>query len=109
MTTTSTSRGRIAGRQIVVGSPAARPAVRLPRAHPARPAAPGAISAVKSCAVGAPEPRSPWLALKVAAVSVLAVVGGAVSVAQFVGGATAPDPAVQYVAGDPAWAHVTQP
>ena len=48
------------------------------------------------------------LAVKVAAVGLLAAVGVAVTAAQFVG-TSQPDPAVQYVAGDPAWAHVSQP
>ena len=46
--------------------------------------------------------------MKVAVVGLLAAVGVAVTAAQFVG-MSQPDPAVQYVAGDPAWAHVSQP
>lgn len=113
MTTSSAVRFQVVGtasRRVIAASPGARPALHLPQAHPSRPAAPGRTRVVASCAVGRPAaPRSPWLAAKVAVVSLLAVFGGAVSVTQLVGGAVSPDPAVQYVAGDPGWAHVTQP
>mgnify|MGYP001429684020 CR=1 FL=1 len=47
-------------------------------------------------------------ALKPGIKGLLAAVGVAMTAAQFVG-MSQPDPAVQYVAGDPAWAHVSQP
>lgn len=113
MTTQSAVRFQVVGtpgRRVVATSPVARPAVHLPQARPARQAAPGRAAAVASCAVVRPAAaRSPWLAVKVAAVSVLAVLGGAVSVTQLVGDAIHPDPAVEYVAGDPGWVHVTHP
>lgn len=96
-------------RRIVTASPAARPGLQPPQAHPARTAAPGRIVRAASCRVSRPEPRSPWLAVKVTVVAALAVLGGAVSVGELVGGVVSPDPVFGYVAGDPAWAHVTQP
>lgn len=112
MTTLSAVRYQVVGtprRRVVTASPAARPELQLPQAHPSRPARPGRVAPVASCSVVSPEPRTPWLAAKVAVVAVLAVVGGAVSAAQLVDGAVSPDPSLGYVAGDPAWAHVTHP
>lgn len=93
-------------RRVVKTAPLARPQLRAPQAHPARYAAPGRSAAVASCAhVTQPVKRSPWLAVKMVAVGLLAAVGTTVSVQQFVAMGE-PNPAVEYVAGDPAWAHV---
>ncbi|GAA4903136.1 hypothetical protein GCM10025789_22430 [Tessaracoccus lubricantis] len=111
MATTSALRFQVVGtprRRVVTLSPAARPEPHLPRLHPARTALPGRTAAPASCRVVSPEPRSPWLVAKVAVVSLLALVGGAVSAVELVDAVAAPDPATAYVAGDPAWAHVTQ-
>lgn len=94
-------------RRPVTTAPAARPDLRVPLGRPASLPAPGRRASVASCAVASPEPRQRWLAVKVIAVSLLALAGGAVSVAQLA--STGPDPAFEYVAGDPAWAHVAQP
>lgn len=93
-------------RRVVTVSPAGRPELDGPVAHPARPASPGRVRPVASCTVVRPRPR--MLALRVAVVGLVAAAGVGASVAQFVQNAQ-PDPAVGYVAGDPAWAHVTQP
>lgn len=89
-------------------SPVARPA----RSGPGLPAGPvravGRTAGVSSCHVISPASR--WgvlvLKLKVTAVAVVALVGVGVSAAEL-STWTQPDPAVDYVAGDPAWAHVT--
>ena len=111
MTATSTVRFQVVdtgARRLVTVSPAGRPGAAGPQAHPSRPIAPGRVGAVASCHVSRPAPVSPLLAMKVAVVGLLAAVGVAVTAAQVVG-MSQPDPAVQYVAGDPAWAHVSQP
>lgn len=95
-------------RRVVTVSPARRRELGSPVAHPARPVAPGRVGSVASCSVSRPAAPSPWLAVKVAVVGALVVAGSVVSAAQFVSNAQ-PDPATQYVAGDPAWAHVTAP
>ena len=85
------------------------PRLGSPQAHPARQVAPGNIARVTSCVAVRPAVAAPrLLALKVAAVSLLAVVGGVASVVQFAA-AVQPDPAYEYVAGDPGWAHVDNP
>ncbi|MDO5676643.1 MAG: hypothetical protein Q4G35_03935 [Propionibacteriaceae bacterium] len=112
MTTSNAIQFQVVGtpsRRVVAVSPAVRPELRLPQAHPARVPAPGRIGSVASCAVSRPQARSPWMIAKVVVVGVLAIVGGAVSTAQLVGDVISPDPSFEYVAGDPAWAHVTQP
>lgn len=94
-----------------VVTPAGRPDLRLPRAHAPRPIAPGRFGSVSSCVaarVEVPVPSTLWLKIKVAAVGVLAIAGVAASASSFIAMAQ-PDPATGYVAGDPAWAHVTQP
>ncbi|AQP51992.1 hypothetical protein [Tessaracoccus flavescens] len=93
-------------RRVVAASPAARPELRLPQAHPVRPLAAGRVAKVASCAAArrAVKP-SPLLVLKVAVVGLLALGGAVVSVGQLAADST-PDPAREYVAGDPAWAHV---
>lgn len=109
MTTASAVRFQVAesgARRVVVS--AGRPDLRSPKAHPARPVSAGRVGSATSCVVDRPEPKaSPWLMLKVAAVGLIAVIGGAVSVQGLV--LAEPDPALEYVAGDPAWAHVTLP
>lgn len=81
--------------------PVARPARtrRTPR--------PAARASVASCKVSRPrfDFSGLWLRVKVAAVAVLAVAGTVVSVAEFTSWSQA-DPAVEYVEGHPAWAHV---
>lgn len=111
MTATSTVRFQVVdtgARRLVTVSPAGRPGPGGPQAHPSRAISPGRVGAVASCRVSRPAPVSRLLAVKVAAVGLLAAVGVAVTASQFVG-VSQPDPAVQYVAGDPAWAHVSQP
>lgn len=93
-------------RRVVTVAPAGRPDLAGPLARPARPVAPGRVGTVASCQVARPPMASPLLALKVALVGILAAVGLTVSAAQFVGMGQV-DPATDYVAGDPAWAHVT--
>ena len=109
MTATSTVRFQVVdagARRVVTAAPSGRSAQVGPQAHPARPVAPGRVGAVASCQVSRPARVSPLLAVKVAAVGLLAAVGVAVTGAQFVNMAQ-PDPTVRYVAGDPAWAHVS--
>lgn len=90
----------------VVDAGARRLVTVSPAARPVRPVGPGRVAAVSSCRVARPAP-SPLLALKVIAVGLLTCVGVAVSVTQFVAMAEA-EPAGGYVAGDPAWAHVSR-
>ena len=89
-------------------SPSARPRVARSTTSPvfSRPA--GRTAAASSCRVVIPAARRDALALrlKVAAVAVVALVGMGVSGAEFSSWAD-PDPAVDFVAGDPAWAHVS--
>ena len=108
MTATSTVRFQVVdagARRLVTVSPAGRPGPGGPQAHPSRAISPGRVGAVASCQVSRPAPVPLLLAVKVAAVGLLAAVGVAVSAGQFVE-MSRPDPATQYVAGDPAWAHV---
>lgn len=111
MATTSAVRFEVVekgARRVVTVAPHARPDLRLIEAHPPRPASPGRIQRASSCAVERPAGRaSGWLAVKVAAVAVLATVGAVVSGQSLV--AAEPNPAAEYVAGHPAWAHVTAP
>lgn len=95
-------------RRIVATSPVSRPDLRLPRAHPRRVGSAGVVAGVSSCAVARPLRSSRWVAVKLAVVGVLAVAGGVVSLAQFAADA-APEAPSGYVAGDPAWSHVSQP
>jgi len=95
-------------RRVVAVSPAGRPELRLAQAHPGRGVRPGCVSRASSCSVDRRGRGSVLLSLKVAAVALLAVAGGVVSVSQLVADAVA-EPSGGYVAGDPAWAHVTQP
>lgn len=95
-------------RRVVVTAPAGRPDLHVPSAHPRRPVAPGRVGAAASCSVSRPAAKaSPLLALKVAAVGALAVLGTVVSWQNLT--PVEPDPALEYVAGHPAWAHVSQP
>lgn len=110
MTTSSALRFEVVGtpsRRVVAVSPASRPDLHLPVAHPPRAAGPGRAARIAACRVARPRPRNAWLAAKVAIVSALAVVGGAVSVAQLADWGV--DPALDHVAGDPGWGHVTHP
>lgn len=93
-------------RRFVDVSPATRPELRLPQAHPSRGVAARGGRKVNSCLAVRPARReSPWLVVKIALVGLVAVAGGALSVGQLVADATA-EPSGSYVAGDPAWAHV---
>ncbi len=89
-------------------SPAARRVLRGPLASPSAPRITGRTAAASSCRVISPADRREGLVLKfkVAAVAVVALVGLGVSAAEL-SSWTQPDPAVDYVAGDPAWAHVS--
>lgn len=110
MTTATAARftvTRAGDRRVVITTAAGRPDLRLPEAHPARRPQPGRTASVASCAAVRPARVSPLLALKVAAVGALTVLGTVVSVQNLA--LAEPDPALGYVAGDPAWAHVTQP
>lgn len=114
MTTSNAVNFHIVGagsRRSVAVSPASRPDLRLLLARPRRRVAPGRVGAVTSCVAARPAVRAPWLRWKVAAVGALVVFGTAVAVPQYVAmlDTSHPDPALGYVAGDPAWAHVTQP
>ncbi|NHB85900.1 hypothetical protein G7085_18785 [Tessaracoccus sp. HDW20] len=95
-------------RRVVAVSPAGRPDLHLPQARPARGVRPGCVSRAAACSVERRAKGSALMCLKVAAVALLTVVGGVVSVSQFVADAAAGQ-STGYVAGDPAWAHVTQP
>ncbi len=89
-------------------SPAARPVRGGPNASPASPRVVGRTAAASSCRVVSPVGGQSALVLKfkVAVVAVVALVGLGMSAAEF-SSWTQPDPAVDYVAGDPAWAHVS--
>ena len=95
-------------RRVVAVSPAGRPEVCLPHAHPRREVRPGGVARAASCTVARAPRVSPWMSLKVAAVALLVVAGGVASVSQFISDAAA-EQSRGYVAGDPAWSHVTQP
>ncbi|GAB3814013.1 hypothetical protein GCM10028820_09410 [Tessaracoccus terricola] len=98
-----TRTGAKPGRRPV--APGGRPRVEPPLARPVVGPRPGRGRSVAACRVG-PRPRGQFLlGLKVATVAVLAVVGIGASVAEFVSWES-PNPAVEYVQGDPAWAHV---
>ena len=108
MTAAVADEGVRAGARRLVVSPVARPGFQSPQAHPRRPEPVVRRAQVASCVVQRSPRVSPWVAIKLAVVAALAVTGGVVSVAQLAADAT-PDPSLSYVAGDPAWAHVTQP
>lgn len=105
----STVRTRGGVRRPHGSSPLARPVLGGPEAAPARRRV-GRRSDVPavSCRVVSPEARRAGLVmrLKVVAVGLVALVGVGASAAEFVSWSQ-PDPAVDYVAGDPAWAHVS--
>lgn len=94
----------------VVQSPGGRPDLRLVTAHACRPVAAGRVAHPASCRVVSPakEPVSPWLRVKVAVVGALVLTGWVVPLTSFVTSLQV-DPKLDYVAGDPAWAHVTAP
>ena len=89
-------------------SPSARPTLGGPSASPAVPSVVGRTAAASSCRVVSPARQKNALVLKfkVAAVAVVALVGVGMSASEF-SSWTQPDPAVDYVVGDPAWAHVS--
>jgi len=89
-------------------APAARPMLGAPVSSPASPRIVGRTAAPSSCRVVSPVGRRDGLVLKlkVAAVAFVALVGVGVSGAEF-SSWLQPDPAVDFVAGDPAWAHVS--
>jgi hypothetical protein len=109
MTATHFEVVRTGGRRVAVSSPSALPQLKAPVAHPRRPVAAGRVGQVSSC-IAAPTPRpvSRLLGVKRAAVGIVAAFGVAVCVPQFAA-MTQPDPAREYVAGHPAWAHVDHP
>lgn len=89
-------------------APLARPQLARTRASSlARTASRGSIHS-SACHVTSPAALRAglFLKVKVATVVVLALVGAGVSVAEFASWSEV-DPAVEFVAGDPAWAHVT--
>ncbi|HMR50695.1 MAG TPA: hypothetical protein PKE40_15645 [Arachnia sp.] len=83
----------------------ARPDLRLPLARPRGVVLRGARVVAKSCSGVARRPSdTTWLLrLKVGAVAVLSVAAATMSVVHL----ATPEEPVGYVAGDPAWAHVT--
>ena len=100
---------RTGGRRLAVSSPSTLPRLNAPVAHPQRRVAVGRVGQVSSCvAAPAPRPVPRVLRLKVAAVGIVAAFGVAVCIPQFAAMAQ-PDPAKDYVAGHPAWAHVDHP
>lgn len=117
MTATLASTARSSARTTVragdgvrrpVNAPVARPVLGAPVSSPASPRIVGRTAAPSSCRVVSPVGRRDGLVLKlkVAAVAVVALVGVGVSGAEFSSWAQ-PDPAVDFVAGHPAWAHVS--
>lgn len=87
------------------GVPGSRPAPG-PMARPVGTPSPGRTRSAVACTVQ-PRPSNPLLLrVKVGAVAALALLGLGASAAEFATW-TAPDPAVEYVQGDPAWAHVS--
>lgn len=86
-------------------APGSRPPLHGPLARPGAAPSPGSTRRVAACSVQGRPRRELVLKLKVVLVSVLALAGMGASVAEFATWAT-PDPAVEYVQGDPAWAHV---
>lgn len=97
--TATTSPGRR------LAAPGGRPNLGRPLAKPVPAALPGKDRNAAACLVTARPRRQFALGLKVATVALLAVAGVGVSAAEFATWGT-PDPAVEYVQGDPAWAHV---
>lgn len=104
----TTVRNGTGVRTSVRTSPRARPVPGGPTATPAAQLVPRRSDAVASCRVMSPAARRTGvvLRLKVSVVALVALVGIAVSAAEF-SSWTEVDPALDYVAGDPAWAHVT--
>ncbi|MDO5735917.1 MAG: hypothetical protein Q4P15_05535 [Propionibacteriaceae bacterium] len=89
-------------------APVARPQLGGPHASPSpRPAVRRSASPV-ACRVTSPaaQPVGLVLRFKVVAVALVALVGVGVCTAEFASWSQV-DPAVEYVAGHPAWAHVT--
>lgn len=105
----STVRPRRSERRDVGEVPLSRPVVGAPTAAPTRIRVTGRPQhRPVSCRVASPRARRNALVMriKVATIGLLALVGVGASAAEFASWSH-PDPAVDYVAGDPAWAHVT--
>ncbi|MFV0428469.1 MAG: hypothetical protein ACK5KO_03430 [Arachnia sp.] len=82
---------------------------RGPIAHPRRGSRSGASVRPVACAcVAAQRPGTIWSRVKVALAAGL-MVAGAVAAIPGLAEWHEPDPAVDYVAGDPGWAHVQHP
>lgn len=108
MSTITTPAGTGARRGAWTASP--RTAARTPLARPVRGLTPGHTRTTASCSLVVPaaRPRVDIVTgLKVSLVAVVALVGAVASGVEFASWAE-PDPAVEYVAGDPAWAHVAR-
>lgn len=97
---------RVAGLPRRAGRAAGRPDLRLPQARPRVTVLRGRAVPVAGCAgvVRAASSKGWWLRLKVAVVALLSVSAATVATVQL---ALPEEPAPSYVAGDPAWAHVT--
>lgn len=108
MTATLATTARPTVRTTVRTSPRARPVPGGPTTSTAAKLVPRRSEAVASCRIISPPARRTGVVLwlKVSAVALVALVGMAVSAAEFASW-TEVDPALDYVAGDPAWAHVT--
>lgn len=91
-------------RRVVTVSPATRPDLRLPVAHPSRPLASGRSAKVASCVASRPAAGGGWwLGVKVALVGLVAVAGAGVAGVQIHANVTAEPPAGVALAGDPVW------
>lgn len=97
---------RIAESPRRVGRGAGRPNLRLPEARPKVVVLRGGRRRAMACDVAAERPRVSewWLRLKVGAVALLSVSAATMAAVHL---ALPEEPMPRYVAGDPAWAHVT--
>ena len=102
------TRARTGTRKPLGAAPLARPVLGAPVATPSVRPMVGRPGVAASCRVSSPAALRVGLVLKVkvVAIAVLAIVGAGVSTAEFASWSQT-DPSVDYVAGDPAWAHVT--
>lgn len=89
-------------------APISRPVLGAPGSSQASPRVVGRTATASSCRVASPVvPRDGLvLKLKVAAIAAIALVAVGVSGAEF-SSWSQPNPAADFVAGDPAWAHVS--